>query len=133
MRTPSSDDTTQKSRREPLRWLAIAALLLAFLSICCVAQIVTFLMAPRNRVSDLDLRSKILADYAPWDINIPLPGIAPDVPAAQAADRATATSLALAGTPTAVIVGIAPTAELPFVPPVDNAPLPTPDNPLEVP
>ncbi|HET9221533.1 MAG TPA: hypothetical protein VFO07_03470, partial [Roseiflexaceae bacterium] len=105
--------------------MAAAALLLAFLSICCIAQTVTFLLAPRNQRSNLDLRSKLLADYAPWNIDLPLPGIGPEVPAAQAADLATATSVALLGTPTPVIVGAAPTAELAIVPPVANAPTPT--------
>ncbi len=126
MQTPSPDNSPQpQQRREPLRWMAAAALLLAFLSICCIAQAVTFLLAPRNQRSNLDLRSKLLADYRLWDINLSLPGIGQEVPNAQAADIATATSVALLGTATPVIVGAAPTAELAIVPPVANAPTPT--------
>ena len=47
-----------------IRWMAAAALLLAFLSICCVAQVVTFLLAPRNQRSNLDLRSERLVEAA---------------------------------------------------------------------
>src|SRR6266508_1042618 len=131
MQTPSSDKTTQTQRREPLRWLTAAALLLAFLSICCVAQVVTFVLAPRNQHSDLDLRSKSFADYAPWSA-LPLPGVAPEVPRVQAAELATATTIAQRGTPTPVIVGVAPTAELAIVPAVAGAPTPTPAGVLAI-
>src|SRR6476659_5666310 len=114
MQTPSSDKTTQTQRREPLRWLAAAALLLAFLSICCVAQTVTFLMTPRNQRSGLDLLSKNQADYAPWPFGLSLPAIGPEVPQAVAADLATATS----GAQIVAQSGGAPTVEMEFVPAV---------------
>src|SRR5262249_55630939 len=90
-----------------------------------VAQVVTFLMTPRNQRSALDLLSKNQADYSPWKFDLPLPPIAPEVPRVVAAELATATSAAQSGTPTPVIVGIAPTAELEFVPEVAGAPTPT--------
>ena len=77
MQTPASDETTQKSRREPLRWLAAAALLLAFLSICCVAQAVTFLLAPQFLSfwpSPVDWRLALRS--WPWAVLIALGGIA---------------------------------------------------------
>src|SRR6185436_18215038 len=125
MQTPSSDKTTRTRQREPLRWLAAAALLLAFVSICCVGQTVTLLLAPHDQLSMLDLLSKDRADYSPWTIALLLPGIAPEVPRAQAADLATSTSVAQRGTPTPLIVGAAPTAELDIVPEVASAPTPT--------
>ena len=126
MQTPSSDKTTQTQRREPLRWLAAAALLIAFLSICCVSQTVSFLLAPRNASSNLDLLSNNHADYKPWGVRLPIPAIPPQVPAAQAAERAGQTAVALQSSPTPVIVGALPTAELAIVPPALNAPTPTP-------
>src|SRR5690554_2684830 len=99
---PSSDKTTPtQRRREPLRWLAAAALLLAFLSICCVAQTVTFLMTPRNQRSALDLLSKNLADYSVWTSGLSLPAIGPEVPQAIAADLATVTPSGPGALPTA--------------------------------
>src|SRR5215212_429126 len=109
MQTPSPDKTKQTPGREPLRWLAVAAVLLAFLSICCVAQVVTYLLAPHNAQSDLALLSKNQADYKPWGSGPLLPAIAPQVAAAQAAERATGTSIA--GQPTSVPAGQLPTSE----------------------
>jgi hypothetical protein len=124
MQTPSSDKTKQTPGREPLRWLAVAAVLLAFISICCVAQVVTYVLAPHNARSDLALLSRNEADYKPWGSGPLLPAIAPQVPAAQAAELATGTSIA--GRPTAGSAGQLPTAELAIVPPAPNAPTPTP-------
>src|SRR5437879_3255230 len=103
MQMPSPDKTTQTQRREPLRWLAVAALLLAFLSICCVAQGVTYLLTPHDAHSALVLLSKNQADYRPWGAGPQLPALAPQVPAAQAAERATGTSVA--AQPTSELAG----------------------------
>ena len=122
MQTPSPDKTTQTQRREPLRWLAVAALLLAFLSICCVSQVVTYLLTPHNARSSLDLLSNNRADYKPWSARPVLPAIPPQVPAAQAAERADNTAIALQPTSGNEV----PTAELAIVPPPPNAPTTTP-------
>lgn len=121
MQTPSQDKQTQTPRREPLRWLAVAAVLLAFFSICCVAQVVTYLLTPRDAQSSLALLSKNQADYKPWGDGPQIPALAPQVPAAQAAERATSTVVAAQPTPASAL----PTAELAIVPPGINAPTPT--------
>ncbi|MFO7166504.1 MAG: hypothetical protein DIU80_000600 [Chloroflexota bacterium] len=128
MNTPTSSPAqeTPTRRREPLRWLAAAALLLAFVLICCVAEVTMRLLQPRNAPSPLNLLSQDRADYAPWLATLGVAAIPPELPAVQAAERATATSVAALGTPTPVIVGSVPTAELAVVPPPANAPTATP-------
>ena len=74
--TPSPNKTTPTKQREPLRWLIPAALLLLFLSICCIGQVVIVVLSPRDEASNLNLLSKDLADYSPWEIQLRLPPIA---------------------------------------------------------
>jgi uncharacterized repeat protein (TIGR01451 family) len=110
-----------------LRWLAVAALLLAFLLICCVAEVTMRALQPRNAPSELNLLSQDNADYGPWS-SLGIGAIPPGLLAAQAADRATATVQAATGTPTPVLVGSVPTAPLEVVPAPINFPTPTPDD-----
>ncbi|HWQ11682.1 MAG TPA: DUF11 domain-containing protein [Roseiflexaceae bacterium] len=124
--TPSPAQTTPARQREPLRWLAAAALLLAFLLICCVAEVTVRLLQPHNVASTLNLLSQDRADYAPWVATLGIAAIPPELPAAQAAERATATSMSQTGTPTPAIVGSVPTALIPVVPAAANFPTPTP-------
>ncbi|HJZ48982.1 MAG TPA: hypothetical protein VKE41_17520, partial [Roseiflexaceae bacterium] len=63
--TPSPNKITPTKRREPLRWLIPAALLLLFLSICCIGQVVIMVFSPRDEASNLNLLSKDFADYSP--------------------------------------------------------------------
>ena len=71
--TPSPNKTTPTEQREPLRWLIPAALLLLFLSICCIGQVVIVILSPRNEASNLNLLSKDMADYSPWKILLQVP------------------------------------------------------------
>jgi hypothetical protein len=96
---------------EPLRWIIASALLLALLSICCVAEIVTRALIPRDLATALNLLSKDRADYSPWLVPPGLAAIPPELAAAEAAERATATSVALRGTPTLPVVGSVPTIQ----------------------
>lgn len=123
--TPSPPTEKQTRRREPLRWLVAAALLLAFLSICCVAEVTMRLLEPHNVASSLNLLSQDSANYRPWE-NLGLGAIPPQLPAAQAADRATATVAAAGGTPTPALVGVVPTAPVEIVPEPINFPTATP-------
>src|SRR5215207_2761739 len=93
--TSSPNKETPTKRREPLRWLIPAALLLLFLSICCIGQVVIVVLSPRDEASDLNLLSKDMADYSPWKLQLRLPPIAPGAAAAEAADRATEVAQAL--------------------------------------
>src|SRR5689334_8015359 len=104
MSTPTSspDKTTTRDKREPLRWLIPAALLLLFLAICCIGQVAVFVLSPRNQASDLNLLSKEAADYTRWRFDLRLPPIAPGAAEAQAAERATEALLAGAS-PTAFV------------------------------
>ncbi|MEM8531635.1 MAG: hypothetical protein AAGF95_12385 [Chloroflexota bacterium] len=122
---PSSNHKTQPQRREPLRWLALGVVLLAFIAICCTSQIVTYVLTPRNLASQLLLLSPNNADYSPWRDGLQLPPLAPEVPEAMAAERSTA-ELALTATPTPILVGAVPTGIVAIVPPPPNAPQPTP-------
>src|SRR3982751_2799074 len=88
--TPSPNKTTPTERREPLRWVIPAALLLLFLSICCIGQVIIAILSPRNEASQLNLLSKDMADYSPWEQLLKFPPIAPGAAAAQAAARPTA-------------------------------------------
>jgi hypothetical protein len=117
--------TTSARSPESLTWLTVAALLLAFVLICCVAEIVTRALMPRNQGSPLNLLSQDRADYAPWVATLNLPAIPPAVNRAIAADRATVTAAAGSGTPTPVIVGSVPTVEVDVVPAAPNFPTPT--------
>ncbi len=115
MHTSSLEKPTR--RRDPLRWIALGALLLAFVLICCVSQVVTYLMTPRNQASDLDLLSKNQADYSVWLDELWLPNIGPEVVEAIASDLAT---------PTPGEVAALPAVPLEVVPAVPGAPTPTP-------
>ena len=75
--TPSPNKVMPTKRREPLRWLIPAALLLLFLSICCIGQVVIVILSPRNEASNLNLLSKDMADYSPWKFLLKFPPIAP--------------------------------------------------------
>ncbi len=127
---PSRAHTRHRRQPEPLRWIVASALLLALLSICCVAEVVTRALVPRNMATALNLLSKDRADYSPWLIPLDLAAIPLEAAAQEAAERATATSIAARGTPTPVIVGSVPTAPVPVVPPAPDAPTPTPGDVL---
>ncbi|NOK57430.1 MAG: hypothetical protein GFH27_549309n165 [Chloroflexi bacterium AL-W] len=122
---PSSNQKTQTQRREPLRWLALGVILLAFIAICCTSQIITYVVTPRNLASQLLLLSLNSADYSPWGDGPLLPALGPEIPEALAAERSTA-ELALTVTPTPVLVGAVPTGIVAIVPPPPDAPEPTP-------
>ncbi|MBO9325522.1 MAG: hypothetical protein J7463_08965 [Roseiflexus sp.] len=107
-------------------------MLLALLSICCVAEIVTRALIPRDLATALNLLSKDRADYSPWLVPPGLAAIPPELAAAEAAERATATSVALRSTPTLPVVGSVPTIQVPVVPPALDAPTPTPGDVLIV-
>lgn len=128
--TPSPARAERARQPEPLRWIIASAILLALLSICCVAEIVTRALIPRNLATTLNLLSKDRADYSPWLAPPGLAAIPPELAAAEAAERATATSIAARGTPTPVIVGSVPTIQIPVVPPAPDAPTPTPGDVL---
>ena len=130
--TPSPARAERARQPEPLRWIIASALLLALLSICCVAEIVTRALIPRDLATALNLLSKDRADYRPWLLPPGLAAIPPEVAAAEAAERATATSVALRGTPTVPVVGSVPTIQVPVVPPALDAPTPTPGDVLIV-
>ena len=127
--TPSPNKTTPTKRREPLRWLIPAALLLLFLSICCIGQVVIMILSPRDQASNLNLLSKDLADYNPWKIQLKLPPIAPGAAAAQAADRATETARATLS-PTPLIIANVATSEVIVIAAPQNAPTNTPGSVL---
>ncbi|MEN9936667.1 MAG: hypothetical protein RLZZ387_3246 [Chloroflexota bacterium] len=86
------------------------------------------LLQPRNVPSSLNLLSQDRANYAPWVATLGIAAIPPQLPAAQAAERATATSVAGTGTPTPALVGSVPTSVVEVVPPAANFPTPTPDD-----
>ena len=130
--TPSPNKTTPTKRREPLRWLIPAALLLLFLSICCIGQVVIVILSPRNEASNLNLLSKDMADYSPWKILLKFPPIAPGAAAAQAADRATEAAQALLS-PTPLAVAKVPTSEVIVIAAAQNAPTTTPGSALITP
>src|SRR4051812_36223631 len=127
--TPSPNKTTPTKRREPLRWLVPAALLLLFLSICCIGQVVIVILSPRNEASSLNLLSKDMADYSPWKFLLKFPPIAPAAAAAQAADRATEAAQALLS-PTPLVVAKVPTSEVIVIAAPQNAPTTTPGSAL---
>jgi hypothetical protein len=130
--TPSPNKTMPTKRREPLRWLIPAALLLLFLSICCLGQVVIVILSPRNEASNLNLLSKDMADYSPWKILLKFPPIAPGAAAAQAADRATEAAQALLS-PTPLVVAKVPTSEVIVIAAPQNAPTTTPGSALITP
>ncbi len=130
--TPSPNKTMPTKRREPLRWLIPAALLLLFLSICCIGQVVIVILSPRNEASNLNLLSKDMADYSPWKILLKFPPIAPGAAAAQAADRATEAAQALLS-PTPLVVAKVPTSEVIVIAAPQNAPTTTPGSALITP
>src|SRR4051812_35773877 len=130
--TPSPNKTTPTKRREPLRWLIPAALLLLFLSICCIGQVVIVILSPRNEASNLNLLSKDMADYSPWQILLKFPPIAPEAAAAQAAERATEAAQALLS-PTPLVVAKVPTSEVIVIAAPQNAPTTTPGSALITP
>src|SRR6266536_3266149 len=130
--TPSPNKETPTKRREPLRWLIPAALLLLFLSICCIGQVVIVILSPRNEASNLNLLSKDMADYSPWKILLKFPPIAPGAAAAQAADRATEAAQALLS-PTPQVVAKVPTSEVIVIAAPQNAPTTTPGSALITP
>ncbi len=130
--TPSPARAERARQPEPLRWIIASALLLALLSICCVAEIVTRALIPRNAATALNLLSKDRADYSPWLVPPGIAAIPPELAAAEAAERATATSVAIRGTPTLPVVGSVPTIQVPVVPPAPDAPTPTPGDVLIV-
>ncbi|MDW8214891.1 MAG: hypothetical protein RMJ55_15135 [Roseiflexaceae bacterium] len=132
IQTPSPTHAQRRRQPEPLRWIVAAALLLALFSICCVAEVVMRALVPRNMATALNLLSKDRADYSPWLIPLDIAAIPPELAAAEAAERATATSIAARGTPTPIIVGSVPTALVPVVPPAADAPTPTPGDVLIV-
>jgi len=111
---------------EPLRWIIASALLLALLSICCVAEIVTRALIPRDLATALNLLSKDRADYSPWLVPPGLAAIPPELAAAEASERATATSVALAPQRPDP-AGRRECAEIqtPVMPPAPDAPTPT--------
>lgn len=121
--TPSHNQTNDQ--RDPLRWLIPAALLLFLLAICCVGRVVIALLSPRDQASDLNLLSKKIADYRPWNIELRLPPIAPEAAAAEAAERATAVAVATAS-PTPLPAASIPTQEVIVIAPPENAPTNTP-------
>jgi len=127
--TPSPNKTMPTKQREPLRWLIPAALLLLFLSICCIGQVVIVILSPRNEASNLNLLSKDMADYSPWKILLKFPPIAPGAAAAQAADRATEAAQALLS-PTPLVVAKVPTSEVIVIAAPQNAPTTTPGSAL---
>lgn len=131
-RTPFPAHAQRRRQPEPLRWIIALALLLALFSICCVAEVVMRALVPSNVATTLNLLSKDRADYSPWLIPLDIAAIPPELAAAEAAERATATSIAARGTPTPVIVGSVPTALVPVVPPALDAPTPTPGDVLIV-
>ena len=130
--TPSSNKTTPTERREPLRWLIPAALLLLFLSICCIGQVVIVILSPRNEASNLNLLSKDMADYSPWEQLLKFPPIAPGAAAAQAADRATEMAQSLLS-PTPLALAQVPTSEVIVIAEPQNAPTTTPGSALVTP
>ena len=77
--TPSPAHAQNRRRPEPLRWIIAAALLLALLSICCVAEVVTRVLIPRNMATALNLLSKDRADYSPWLIPLDIAAIPPEL------------------------------------------------------
>ena len=130
--TPSPNKETPTKRREPLRWLIPAALLLLFLSICCIGQVVIVILSPRNEASNLNLLSKDMADYSPWTLLLKFPPIAPGAAAAQAAERATEAAQALLS-PTPQVAANAPTSEVIVIAAAQNAPTTTPGSVLITP
>jgi len=102
--TPSPARAERVRQPEPLRWIIASALLLALLSICCVAEIVTRALIPRDLATALNLLSKDRADYRPWLVPPGLAAIPPELAAAEASERATATSVALRSAPTLPVV-----------------------------
>lgn len=123
--TSLPSQTTQNDQRDPLRWLIPAALLLLLLAICCVGQVVIVLLSPRDQASDLNLLSKKIADYAPWDLDLQLPPIAAEAAAAEANERSTADVLATQS-PTPLIAANVPTEDVIVIAPPANAPTNTP-------
>ncbi|MDQ2996142.1 MAG: hypothetical protein M3R61_03670, partial [Chloroflexota bacterium] len=130
--TPSPNKTTLTERREPLRWLIPAALLLLFLSICCIGQVIIVILSPRNEASQLNLLSKDAADYSPWEQLLKFPPIAAGAAAAQAADRATETAQSLLS-PTPLVIADVPTSEVIVIAAAQNAPTTTPGSVLITP
>src|SRR3954447_4363340 len=130
--TPSPNKETPTKRREPLRWVIPAALLLLFLSICCIGQVIIVILSPRNEASQLNLLSKDAADYSPWEQLLKFPPIAAGAAAAQAADRATETAQSL-HSPTALVLADLPTSEVIVIAAAQNAPTTTPGSALITP
>jgi len=102
--TPLPARAEQVRQPEPLRSIIASALLLALLSICCIAEIVTRALIPRDLATAPNLPSKDRADYRPWLVPPGLAAILPELAAAEASECATATSVALCGAPTLPIV-----------------------------
>ena len=130
--TPSPNRTTQTKQRDPLRWLIPAALLLLFLTICCIGQVVVVVLSPRDQASDLNLLSKDIADYSPWKLQLILPPIAPEAANAQAAERATEAAQARLS-PTPGVIANLPTEEVIVIAAPQNAPTNTPGSALITP
>src|SRR5690348_5066272 len=122
MHTQTQPSQKQAQRQpDPLRWLIIAALLLALLMLCGVSQLIFVWLTPHREPALLNLLALEPADYAPWKVTPQLPAIAPSAASVLEVISATQTSQALTPQSQATV----PSVPLAIVPAQTNAPTPT--------
>ena len=99
--SPSTRISREQQQNRELRWLLVAAVLLLFLLTCCTSGIVIEALRPNNQATDLNLLSHDQADYSPWKALLQIAGVDENIPGVIAAERITATALAMTPTATA--------------------------------